>query len=257
MRLAAIYNFFNGEEHLIASLRSIRAQTDFICLVAQRLSNTGLPLSAEAEHVLDKAKEEGLVDEILWYTPEQSLTARQNELAKRKLGLRCARQSKSSHFFTIDADEFYRDRELAFAKEFILANNVNSTSVSSFFHVKSPKYRFRDTTNVAFITKLGYLTQLGDRDYPTEQVDSTRKVRQFFRRHHHFTHTRVAMYHMNFVRRDFQSKFKNTSTTNREYLNDVRSKIDEYHGEPMFVFPQKGTFEMTPAVNEFNTYDPE
>lgn len=257
MKLAAIYNFFNGEEHLISSLRSIRKNCSYVCVVAQRTSNIGQSITQDAIDCLEQASAQGLVDDVIWFQPDLGVTARKNELQKRSIGLARARQKKCSHFFSMDADEFYRGPELEFAKTFIQENNLNSTSVSSFFHVKRPKFRFSDTTNVAFITKIGFFTKLGAGSYPIGNIDSTRKVRQYYRRHHHFDASDIAMYHMNLVRKNLGSKLANTSTTDRNFLDAVRASTEAYAGQDTFNFPNKGDFTVINAENEFNTFDPE
>ena len=45
MNLGVSYNFFNGEEHLLASIKSIRDSVDFVCLVYQNISNKGNNIS--------------------------------------------------------------------------------------------------------------------------------------------------------------------------------------------------------------------
>ena len=52
MILSATYNFFNGEEHLIASLKSIRSQVDYINIVYQTISNHGNKCTEYAKDVI-------------------------------------------------------------------------------------------------------------------------------------------------------------------------------------------------------------
>ena len=256
MRLGVAYNFFNAEEHLLASLRSVRNAVDFIVIVYQKVSNSGDIWTDEAYMALEAAMSLNLADMAIEYTPDASLSRQGNELKKRKLGLANCRAAKCSHFLSMDADEFYRHSELEESKAIILRDRLSRTTVSSFFHLKRPVYRSFDTTNVAFISKLDWLTRTGVSRYPAPMVDPTRTLGTFPGRHTHFGFETVAMYHMNFVRKNFASKLRNTSTTDQTFLNLVESRIDGWIYPNKFDFPNKGTFKMNFVENEFATFDP-
>ena len=65
MILSASYNFYNGEEHLKASLQSIRNQVDYITIVYQKQSNAGNPISDEALTILHDVKKKNYVTNLL------------------------------------------------------------------------------------------------------------------------------------------------------------------------------------------------
>lgn len=227
MRLGVAYNFFNSEEHLLASLRSVRNSVDFIVIIYQTLSNSGEPWSHAARAAVENAVSCNLADKAIEYTPDLGLSRQGNELQKRKEGLVQCRRARCSHFLSMDADEFYRQTELENAKAIILQRRLSRTTVSSFFHLKRPVYRALDTTNVPFICVINRFTRLGVSGYPVQMVDPTRAVGTFPRRHIHFDLAAIAMYHMNFVRKSFASKLRNSSTTNRDFLNLVESRIED------------------------------
>ena len=52
------------------------------------------------------------------------------------------------------------------------------------------------------------------------------------------------MYHMNFVRKSFTSKLRNSSTTDRDFLSLVESRIEEWAYPQPFDFPNKKKFEL-------------
>ncbi len=166
MNLSVSYNFFNGEKHLQASVRSIRASVDFVSVVYQEISNSGEPITDIALALLTSLKKQGLVDVIYKYEPNLQIERFNNELEKRRIGLQLALDADCTHFFTMDADEFYRRDELDFAKKLIVANNIESSSVSSFFHLKSPIWRAKDSTCCAFITRISAQTVLGEKKIP-------------------------------------------------------------------------------------------
>lgn len=256
MRLGVAYNFFNGEEHLLASLQSVRQSTTFICIVAQKFSNSGEEITADALDVLEAARNSGLVDQIIWFSPNPQLKRQKNELKKRVLGLKACRMAGCDYFLSMDADEFYRHHELEAAKEIILEEKLTQTTVLSYFHLRRPVYRSLDTTRVPFISKIGRFTKLGVRRYPSEMVDPTRTVFAFPPRHRLFSQETVAMYHMNFVRKDFNNKLRNSSTVDRSFLDSVYLAIDEWRFPNSFHFSGKGVFDLEFVANEFNTFDP-
>lgn len=90
MILSASYNFYNGEEHLKASLQSIRNQVDYITIVYQKQSNAGNPISDEALTILHDAKKEKLCDKLIEFTPNLNKARQENELEKRRIGLQAA-----------------------------------------------------------------------------------------------------------------------------------------------------------------------
>ncbi|MEN3931393.1 hypothetical protein WJT86_10030 [Microvirga sp. W0021] len=256
MKLSVSYNFFNGEEHLEKSILSIRNVVDHISIVFQKVSNSGETVSSSALDALERIRKQKLVDVIYEYEPNLQLRRPENEIQKRKIGLKLARRARSSHFFTMDADEFYREKELSNAKDVILKNKITSSSVGSFFHLKRPIWRSKDTTNCAFISKVGWLTKIADLPYPVEMIDPTRKIHVWPLRHHHFDETDVAMYHMNFVRQDISNKLRNSSTTDQAFLDKVGDSIQNWTEGTPFIFPNKGTFELQNVPNEFDTFDP-
>jgi hypothetical protein len=272
MKLSVSYNFFNGEEHLIASVNSIRASVDFISIVYQSISNSGNIISPEALDTLSDIRNRKLADSIIEFTPDFSEARQQNELAKRRIGLDEALRHRCTHFFTMDADEFYRQSEIEFAKDYVSKNRIWATSVSSFFHIKTPNWRAKDTTCCAFITRINERTEIGVGSYYIDMVDPTRslktpdrgsllqtKLRALFPRmdHHHFADSDVAMYHMNFVRKDaMKSKLANTSTTDTAFLEEVRNRYQNWEPGKVFHFPNKGKFTFEKVDNEFNAWTP-
>lgn len=256
MRLGVSYNFFNGEEHLVPSLRSLRDAVDHVSIVAQRTSNAGEAISPEALDAISDARRFKLADDILFAEPIRSRERRWNERRKRRIGLRLAWRRRCTHFFTMDADEFYRSDEVATARQLLVEGRFNSSSACSYLHVRRPTLRALDTTNVAFITKIDLTTRLKGGSYPAPEVDSTRRISIRRRRHIHFGPEVVAMYHMNLVRRDLAGKMKNSSTTDAAFLSEVAAAVAAWDGGDRFFFPRKGDLEVTNVPNEFATFDP-
>ena len=124
MKLSVSYNFFNGEELLYYAVKHMRTMADHISIVYQEISNTGNKISQNALEVLKKIENENLVDDLILYNPDFSLTPYQNEHNKRKLGYECAKAHNATYFLCSDADEFYKFDEFQNAKEYILNHDI-------------------------------------------------------------------------------------------------------------------------------------
>jgi len=257
MKLGIAYNFFNGEEHLLSSLASVRSSAEYICAVFQNISNSGEPCTSAAKDVIQTALREHLLDACIVYEPDLKISRQENERRKRRLGLDVCRKQRCSHFLTMDSDEFYRSEEMKTAKDMIREGGYARTTVSSFFHLKRPVFRSRDTTNVAFICRINAFTRIGAKRYPAQNVDPTRRVSTWSTKHLFFDSKTIAMYHMNFVRQSFSSKFNNTSTIDKNFLDAVRENIDRWKYPEPFHFPRKGSYNLEKVSNEFGAYDPE
>lgn len=264
MFLSCSYNFFNGEEHLIASLKSVRNNIDYITLVYQLKSNKGSPISKDALEAISYAKNNKLIDNLYIYTPNFSISPQENERNKRIIGLELAKSKGCTHFFSIDADEFYYDQELKFAKDFIEKNKIEKTFCHSYMHLKSPRYRCLDTTNVCFINKINRSSQIGNFPCTIPYVDPTRIIytkqgvisRLFKKDVHLFSTNQIAMYHMNFVRADnLKSKLNNTSTNDTNFLATIKTNVENWKPGDIFSFPGKGEFCFSEVKNDFNTFD--
>ena len=266
MNLGVSYNFFNGEEHLIQSIKCIRNEVDHLNIVYQEISNKGMPLSNDARDVLSFLKKEKLVDEFYCYEPDLQLKPQINELNKRRIGLEIAKKHSMSHFMTMDADEFYRSNEFKFAKEFIDNNNVLNSTVRSYMHIKSPNWRALDSTLVPFIFKITDKVTV-KRRYFVKNVDPTRKFiakasliqSLFYKKHHIFPIDQIAMFHMNLVRKDMLiSKFKNSSTNNLVFFEKLQNEFLNWDiKKGFFCFPGKGIIQPFYVENEFGVWSPD
>ena len=264
MFLSCSYNFFNAEEHLISSIKSVRNSVDYITIVYQKTSNRGDVISECALDTINYIKKNKLCDNIYEYVPDLSKIPSDNETAKRKIGLSMALEKKCSHFLSMDADGFYDEKQMKFAKEFIEKNKIIRSYCHSFMHLKSPRFRALDTTNVCFITKINNKSDIGNFKSYVDMIDPTRRVKTkesfiekiFSKKFYMFSVDEVAMYHMNFVRKDKMiSKLNNTSTTNKHFIDEIKKSITEWTPGKKFYFPGKGDFYFSEVENVFKTYD--
>lgn len=167
-----------------------------------------------------------------------------------------AKRADATHFLSMDADEFYRKEELRNARKLIENHGYVSTSVGSYLHLKSPRWRALDTTCCCFITEIAPESIIGAQTFPHPNIDPTRKLSVFRDGHHHFDVDVVAMYHMNLVRRDLGQKLRNSSTTDVEFLSRVALAVESWRPGEIFTFPNKGDIKIEEVGNEFLTFDP-
>lgn len=256
MIVSASYNFFNGEEHLIPSLKALRGCVEHISIVWQSVSNAGEMITVSALEALRLAQDMKLIDDVIYFKPDLNAERNLNELRKRTIGLELAKHKGATHFLSMDADEFYRESEFLSARAMIRTHGWTSTSVQSFLHVKRPIWRAADTTCCCFITELNGDTVIGDVDFPHPNIDPTRKMTSNPDNHHHFDVSTVAMYHMNLVRSDLSQKLRNTTTRDVLFLAEVNDVVSKWEGGPTFYFPKKGNLDIIRVKNEFSTFDP-
>lgn len=249
------YNVFNAEEHLLPSLRTMRPSLDYINLVVQFVSNHGAPASPQLEGILDEAKSAGLVDEIIHYTPDLAAPPAINELQKRNIGLQRARRAGVDYFITLDCDEYYVESEFATAKQFIEAEGLQSTAVSTFLHIKRPIYRSAvpDVTCCAFLTKIDACSEISyGAPYPA-LVDPTRVLHGERERFQMLPTELIAMRHMNLVRHDLEGKLRNSSNAGMvDFMDRVRQAYREWQPGRVLNFPNKAPMDVIRVPDLFH-----
>jgi len=258
MKLGACYNVFDGEELLEASVKSIRSEVDYICVVYQTTSNFGNECNPGLETLLNDLKCRSLIDELVFYQPQhfsdeekielvsQSATSEVggdatlvgnqffNEITKREIGRRKCKENGCTHFLSVDTDEFYLAHELNRAKAFLQTKNYETTACRMRTFFKEPIYEYvpYDEVNaVPFINKImdGLVFKLASHGYPI-LLDPTRRLEASWDTKHTsfylFPRSVVEMYHMTLVRRSIQKKIDNVS--NRGNYDNIESFISSF-----------------------------
>jgi hypothetical protein len=210
MRLAAVYNVFDGEELLAGSIRLIRQETAFVVAVTQSISNRGEVSDAGAKEC-ERLHREGLIDVVVQFTPELHQPARLNEARKRRLGLEVARESACTHFLHLDCDEYYEPASFRKAKSFVLARCCEGTvcRLKTYFGAPDLQLSGFDGYHVPFIHQLSRGTTCAFCPYPFV-VDPTRSVNAAVVVE--LPPELVYMHHFSWVRRDIRRKIDNSSS---------------------------------------------
>ena len=254
MRFGVSYNIFNGEEHLIPSIKSIRDSVDYINLVVQYVSNNYSNASEKLFEVLKEIRTSGLVNEIIEYTPTNQ-APQLNEYQKRVIGFNSARDNGIDYFATMDADEYYFSYQLNQAKRFLISNSISCAVVPTFLHIKRPIYRskLRDTTDVCFFTRINHTTKLAFGAPFNANVDPTRRLITSDPNLYFFKENELAMMHMNLVRQDhLKSKLENTpSSKNTKFIKAVKKAYETWEYGNLLEFPGKPQMEIIKVQDFF------
>lgn len=237
MKLGVAYNLFDGEELMEYSIKSIRKNVDFVCVVWQKISNHGEACNPEVPALLDRLVAEGLVDKLYLYEPDIKNTggenASMNETRKRNIGLELCREALCSHHLTIDTDEFYSDEEMRFMKTVMERGDYGTGYCQhrqyykdSIYQVKHPERQY-----VATIEKIVPQTKYVYAIPCIVGIDPTRKtnnVKELGMSYRIFARQECEMHHLSFVRKDIKKKLWNHSSK-RFFTEESVDRIVEYY----------------------------
>lgn len=253
MKFGVSYNIFNGEELLEASIKSIRESVDYVSVVYQTTSNHGNECSEELVPLLNKLKEDGIVDILFEYKPDKSLAPKVNELKKRNIGLLLSKRNGCDYHMAMDSDEFYVKEELEFVKKDIVDNDIDATACQMTTYYKSGSYRVDPKEE--YYVSLFFKIQKGveyelNAEFPV-LVDPSRKMKPTHFKS--YNRDEIEMYHMSYVRDDIRSKVSNASSRSQAW--DVDSFVDYYVSweYPMKAkWPDGREFDIMEVENKFN-----
>lgn len=239
MKLAAIYNVFDGSELLDGSMTCLKFHVDHIIIIWQDVSNFGDYFDPTPD-----IKTTGYKNLTLHkYHPEIAKGASYNEKAKRNIGLDIARSLGCTHFLHIDVDEYYED--FAWAKDRYIKSRANGSVCGLYTYFKSPTLRFEtpDEYYVPFIHELHSHTVAGVPTYPF-YVDPTRRINT-----DNVVHLPFYMDHYSYVRKNISRKVNNSTaryniektTLIADYHSDLKhgSLVKDYHGKKLIEVKNK------------------
>lgn len=217
MKLAAIYNVWDGEELLLKSMGQVKNHVDLFIIVWQDISNWGQyhnPISN-----IDFSLFSNVL--LIKYAHDPGTLPVNAEKEKRNLGIQIALEHNCTHFLHMDCDEFYQDFESA-KRQYIRSGKQGSVCrILTYF--KSPILRLRGYDNyfVPFIHKLKINTLAGYYSYPY-YCDPTRRINT-----NNVCLINEPMHHFSWVRRNIERKANNSTARNNikksNLLNDYYS----------------------------------
>lgn len=224
MKLAAIYNVWDGVELLKGSIDCIKKDVDLIIIVYQRVSNFGEqydPMPEMQGIFLPFPAGDDTTDILFCEYVPTSMHGAKNETAKRNKGIEIAREKGCTHFVHLDCDEYYKNFHEA--KKMFIDSGKDGSVCRLFTYFKSPTFMFKNPDGyfVPFIHKLKEDTVAGFRNYPF-YVDPTRGINE-----QNVIELPIFMHHFSWVRHDIERKIRNSSARRNimkwTILDDYRS----------------------------------
>ena len=206
------YSVWDGEELLEKSIMQIREHVDYINVVWQEKSWTGLDSNLQLKEKLDKLVNIGLVDELIEY--ESLCNEIYQEPVKRNFGLQAARKAGCNYFMPMDTDEFYIAQEFEAAKNYMLEHDITNGFVLLKTYGSLPTRQWilveQTPSWVPFFSKINDCSSIDcDASYPY-LTDISRKV-SVTKCPKFLLLPFIAMHHMSYLRKDLVKKMKNSS----------------------------------------------
>lgn len=242
MRLAAIYNVFDGLELLEGSIRCIYPLCSKVIIQFQIVSNTGERDDAVTDFVADLKARYAQV-ELMEYRPESGLPPGINEFRKRAAGIRAARAGGATHYMLMDCDEYYVTADLDRARQRILEGGYDSSVCRLYTYYRSPCYRLSPMED--YYVPLIHDVRLDlAHSYPVP-VDPTRK--SLGKRLCVFDPTELVMHHYSWVRSDIAKKLRNSSAR-RNWSARIPEFVEQWRsfapGDPIAYYDDRSVVEV-------------
>ena len=209
MKLAAIYNVFDGVELLRGSMDCLKNDVDLFIIVWQDVSNFGEQYDCTKDFELPDF---GCTIIFKMFEPFLNKGGTFNESLKRNIGLEIAKDENCTHFLHVDCDEYYHD--FAAAKIQYIDSGAHGSVCKMYTYFKKPTLRLENPDNyfVPFIHELRKDTFAGGEQYPF-YVDPTRKIQAGFIPYleNEVVLLDTYMHHFSWIRKDIERKVRNSS----------------------------------------------
>lgn len=229
MKLAAIYNVWDGVELLSGSMRCVKDHVDVFIIVWQDVSNYGEEYNPMAD--IDLSEFDNV--EMVHFVPFTKCKPADNEKLKRSTGLELAKQLGCTHFLHMDCDEYYED--FGAAKEEYIRSGCVGSVCEMWTYFQSPEWRLKKPDNyfVPFIHRIDRTTGVGFGKYPY-YVDPTRAVMPSINdgyKQSDIALLKTKMHHFSWVRKNIERKVRNSTARKNieasQLLKDYRSTLHD------------------------------
>jgi hypothetical protein len=220
MKLGITYMVFDGEELLEFAVKSIRSEVDHISATYQTISYFGNKNNTNIKQTMENLKSQGLIDELIYYTPKLSLPPKENELKLRNIGLEASKKAGCTHHISSDVDELYTAEQLAYAKKAMEEADYDFSIAPYLVYYKDPTFLI--TPRQKLVTTLIHPVRNSyeyTKNFPFK-IETTRRHTNF-QKYREFTMEEILVHHMSYVRKDIRKKLDN-SDNGRFY------KIDKF-----------------------------
>lgn len=248
MKLGVSYNIFDGEELLEGSIKQIRTEVDYISVVYQTVSNFGNPCNPGLISLLEKLKNDGLIDELYLYKPKTDKGGHYNEITKRNIGLYISQGAGCTHHMSMDSDEYYNTLELNNIKKLIEDGEYDSSYCQMMTYYKDWEYALDppETYYVSLIFKLNTNSSYVFGANAPVLVDPTRRMSNCIKPLI-LERNKIQMHHGSYIRNDIKLKLVNSSASTN-FNKDIEKIVDYYNN---WTYPNKALWGGLPS--QFHT----
>lgn len=235
---------FEGPELIKSITYELRDTVDFIVICLQQNSYHGDPIKEKDVKEIEYLKEMNLIDEIIWFEPENfhkdddpKTAPRLIEADKRNFILDYLEHVQHcSHSIVIDSDEFYDHDDFLNAKNLISANDdIHVTYCQYINYYRDYKHLlvWPYKCYVPFITESSYRFNFNDRSfvYPSDPTRRYHMEMTSGNKFHMMPFKLVKMHHLSWIRRDIEHKIDSWSSKKIfENVQGLRDAIlDRYY----------------------------
>ena len=271
MKLGVSYIVFDGVELLEHSIKQIRDHVDWIQVIYQNRSWFGHSLPKEDLFELKRLEKTRWVNELTIfdgftpltdYSQNSIVKSKSYERNKRQLGLQSCLRNGCTHYLCMDVDEFYISQEFKEAKDNIIKEGLDVTSVKYINYVNLPTlHRGSDGSTVPFICRINQSSTMGRKFFskcdPTRGIETRGIPKNKMRV---LNHTDIKMHHMETVRKNLLLKYQSTTRSifNRQKTSDLINNIRSVNesttkfGFNRIIFPAVNGVELKRVDNIFN-----
>ncbi len=208
------YSIFDGEELLEASINSLRSCVDYVNVVYQDISWFGKTRESSILPMLEELKTKGLIDEIIFFTPDMKMVPKRMERKKRNLGLKHAKKAKCDYFMSLDCDEFFIAPQMEAAKQEIVRKRITHSYCPFVTYGMLPTQRYLDIGYcIPFFSEVRFYSFLSaSLQRAVVRIDPTRGMARLPFYNNIYFITSCPMHHMTYIRKDYQCKIDNSAT---------------------------------------------
>lgn len=258
MKLAAVYNVWDGDELLLGSIKQIRDLVDVVIVVWQRESHRG-NINPELDYSLTLLQGMNLVDHFECHKPiyNRGRALLSSETDKRNLGLGIARQYACTHYLHMDCDEYYLPEQFKYAKEMLAEGDIRNSFCHLATYFLKPTWRLTpdETYLVPFIQKLDRHNTGPQNSWNKFVVDPSRRP-DVTPPYTIFNTDQLLMHHFSWVRRDLAMKLRNSSANDmpgfRNQVEEMIIKCEAFKLDPTGPTPWYAQHKIREVENQFN-----
>jgi hypothetical protein len=223
------YNIFQGTELLPYSIKQIRNQVDIVVGCIQLRSWTGQPIQDKDLIIIDNLKKEGLIDKIIYFTPDTSQAPKHSQTVKSEFCRLYLKNQGCDYFLISDVDEIYHEHEFKKAKETFIQSGLGSSCCLMETYYKEPTYQLNP--RVQFFVPFMY--RMDQRQYHLSnvfpvKVDNSRKLSTTVEQLMVFKPEQLLMHHYSYIRNDLKEKTDN-STNKKAYPKEFNNLVTHFN----------------------------